>query len=37
MKNYFEGCFTLDALKARYRIMAKELHRICIRNWAMNP
>ena len=26
MKNYFEGCFTLDALKARYRIMAKELH-----------
>ena len=26
MKNYFEGCTTLDALKARYRIMAKELH-----------
>lgn len=26
MTNYFEGCTTLDALKARYRIMAKELH-----------
>ena len=26
MKNYFDGCTTLDALKARYRIMAKELH-----------
>ena len=26
MKNYFEGCTTLDALKARYRIMAKALH-----------
>lgn len=25
MKNYFEGCFTLDALKARYRIMAKDV------------
>lgn len=26
MTNYFTGCTTLDALKARYRIMAKELH-----------